>query len=248
MDGVTNGDGVGMEISLSRLARISRRAFREAKNIIRNPDSFLKHVSGIIHVGANTGQERELYVRHNLNVIWIEPIPEVFSRLKENIAPFPLQQAYQYLITDRDNNEYDFHVANLDASSSILDLNLHKQIWEDIYFNRTIKLKSMTLTSFVEEEHIKTDLYDALIMDTQGSELLVLKGAEGLLDNFRYIKLEVADFESYSGCCKVKDIEDFLNPHGFKEISRDKIVLPKPVGAYYDIVYRRVPAKVISHV
>src|SRR5215472_4628952 len=43
----------------------------------RNPDSFLRGVSGVIHVGANTGQERELYEKFGLHVVWIEPIPEV---------------------------------------------------------------------------------------------------------------------------------------------------------------------------
>ena len=44
--------------------------------------------------------------------------------------------------------------------------------------------------------------YDALVLDTQGSELLVLKGAAGLLPNIKYVQAEVADFESYSGACR----------------------------------------------
>ena len=46
-----------------------RRSFR------RDGDRFLKEVSGVVHVGANTGQERGIYDKLSLDVIWIEPIP-----------------------------------------------------------------------------------------------------------------------------------------------------------------------------
>ena len=41
--------------------------------------------------------------------------------------------------------------------------------------------------------------WDALVMDTQEPELLILKGAEPMLSQFKYIKTEAADFESYVG-------------------------------------------------
>ena len=52
------------------------RCFKTAE-----PDDFLRSCSGVIHVGANSGQERELYAQHGLNVVWIEPIPEVYTAL-----------------------------------------------------------------------------------------------------------------------------------------------------------------------
>ena len=78
----------------------------------RDLDTLLRHVSGIIHVGANAGQERELYAQHDLDVIWVEPIPEVFATLHSNLKGFPRQRAFQYLVTDKDDQEYEFHVAN----------------------------------------------------------------------------------------------------------------------------------------
>ena len=52
----------------------------------KNPDKLLKKVRGVIHVGANTGQEIQLYVKYGLSVVWIEPIPEVFETLKSNLT------------------------------------------------------------------------------------------------------------------------------------------------------------------
>lgn len=77
-----------------------------------DPDRLLRKVSGVIHVGGNSGQEKDLYERRGLRVIWIKPIPEVFELLEANIAGLSRQRALQYLVTDRDDVEYQFHVAN----------------------------------------------------------------------------------------------------------------------------------------
>jgi len=177
----------------------------------KDPDRFLRNISGVIHVGANIGQERELYGKIGLRVIWIEPIPEVFETLQANLRGFPNQRAVQCLITDRDDEEYRFHVANNNgASSSILELKYHKDIWPDVNYTDTILLKSITLTSLFKKERIDPADYQALIMDTQGSELLVLKGGIPVLHNFKYIKTEAWDVEVYAGCCQLVDISSLL--------------------------------------
>jgi FkbM family methyltransferase len=216
---------------LSRIGRLLKR----------DPDRFFQEISGVIHVGANTGQERGLYERYGLRVIWIEPIPEVFETQKANLEGLHRQRALENLVTDRDDAEYQFHIANNNgASSSILDLKQHKDIWPTVAYAKTITLKSVTLATLLQRERIDPTEYDALIMDTQGSELLVLKGADPVLHNFKYIKTEVPDFESYEGCCQLLDIDSFLTRHGYKEFSRNKFANRAEGGSYYDIVYRRM--------
>jgi len=207
----------------------------------REPDRFLRKVSGVIHVGANTGQERDLYEKYGLRVIWIEPIPEVFKTLKANLKSYPRQRALEYLVTDRDSAEYKFHISNNDGeSSSILDFKWHTDIWPQVVYVKTIVLRSMTLASLLKREQIDVSEYDALIVDTQGSELLVLKGAVPILHKFDYIKVEIPDFESYAGCCKLSDIDLFLTRHGYKEIVRHKFAERVKGGSYYNIVYERI--------
>jgi FkbM family methyltransferase len=155
-------------------------------------------------------------------VIWVEPIPEVFARLSSKIARFSKQRAIQTLLTDREDQEYEFHVAsNSGASSSILDFDQHKDIWPEVTFERTISLRSKTLVSLVRDEGIDIDDYDALVIDTQGSELLVLEGAEPILEHFTWVKAEVPDFES------------------FAEHVRQQFAERLDGGAYYDVVYKR---------
>lgn len=226
-----------------RMPFVSRMAMRLKLKLRNSPDRFFGDVSGVVHVGANTGQERKLYGRLGLRVLWIEPIPEVFAVLEENLRDYPSQRAVQSLVTDKDGAEYRFNVAsNNGASSSILELAQHKDIWPQVHFTKTLILQSVTLATLFEREHIDASAYQALVMDTQGSELLVLQGAVPTLRNFKYIKTEVPDFESYAGCCQLKDIEEFMFQHGFEELSRNRFASRSDGGNYFDIVFKRPPA------
>jgi len=221
---------------------------RQAAGLIRrirdkmrpDPDDFLRSVSGVIHVGANVGQERSTYESLGLRVLWVEPIPDIFAALSANIATLPRQRALQALLTDKDDVEYQFHVAsNEGASSSILEFGRHPEIWPDIRYEATLTLRSRTLPSLLRDAGVHAGDYDALILDTQGSELLVLQGAEPVLGSFAYIKVEAADFESYVGGAQVADIASYLERHGFTEFRRRKFAEGRGREAYFDLVFSR---------
>ena len=223
----------GIKGILRRTRLIDRKGF----------NGFLRGVSGVIHVGAHTGQERDLYAQYGLRVLWVEPLAELFDALNKNLVDYPDQRGLQCLVTDQDDHEYPFHVAsNAGASSSLLELNLHKDVWPDVTYTRTVSIRSKTLVTLLKDEHIDPSVYDALVMDTQGSELLVLKGAIPLLENFEYIKTEVADFEAYKQCCQLADIEMFLSEYGYREYARKAIAQHPRGGGYYDVVYRKGPS------
>ena len=161
--------------------------------------------------------------------------------LKENTKGFTNQQCFKALVTDIDDKEYQYHISNNNGkSSSILDIKYHKDIWPAVRYSNTISIKSITLASLLKKEKIDITDYDALILDTQGSELLVLRGSIKILDHFKYIKTEVADFESYEGCCQLDDIYIFMKEHGYKEHSRKKFISRSGVGNYFDIVYKKI--------
>lgn len=204
------------------------------------PDDFLSKIGGLVHVGANMGQERETYAAHDLDVLWIEPIPEVFQKLSRNLEALPKQRALQALVTDEDDAVCNFNVASNDgASSSILDFHEHKDIWPEVTFSGVIQLTTVTLATLFDRNAIDTSLYQGMLLDTQGAELLVLTGSVPVLKGFSYIKTEVADFESYKGCCQLPEIEAFMAKHGFVEVSRHQFASRVQGGNYYDIVYKR---------
>lgn len=203
-------------------------------------DGFLNEIAGVVHVGANIGDERKLYRAHGLSVVWIEPVPEVFAHLNARIQGYKNQKAFQALVTDVDDKEYELHIANnYGASSSIFKFKHHKDIWPDVEYTATALLKSVTLATLFEREQLDASQYQALIVDAQGSELLVLRGSIPILSNFKFIKTEVPDFESYEGCCQLSDINDFMIEHGYKESFREKQASRAEGGSYYDIVYKK---------
>ncbi len=208
--------------------------------IDRLTHEFLRDVSGVIHIGASRGQEGAIYEKNDLDVVWVEPIPEVFEILEKNIKSHPKHQAFQYLVTNIDDKKYKFRISNNKGeSSSILDFKMSKELWPEIRYTRTIILKGITLPTLCKREQIDVSKYNALVVDVQGAELLVLEGALPILDNFKYIKVEVADFESYKKCCQIGDMEDFMKEYGYSEIARHKHWLRMWKYHYYDIVYKK---------
>jgi FkbM family methyltransferase len=233
---------------VSLLTDIAYSAYRVAsdllgfarRTLLPSPDPFLSDVSGVIHVGANVGQERRLYDRLGLQVIWVEPIPAVFKKLQDNIRRFPRQRAFQTLLTDTDGKVFQLKITNNGgASSSILDLAEHRSLWPFVRQVDKLQLEGVTLSTLIQREHIELGQYQALVLDTQGSELLVLRGAQDLLKHFRYIKTEAPNFEAYRGCCKVDDLTSYLGAYGFREIRRARFAGRAGVGDYFDIVFKR---------
>jgi FkbM family methyltransferase len=209
------------------------------------PDSYLKYVNGVIHVGANVGQERRLYANHKLKVLWIEPLPDVFERLCNNISSFPGQLAVNRLITDKDGVAYDFHIANNGGiSSSILHLAQHRDIWPDVHYVSKLTLKSISLDSLLKSIDATLSDYQALVIDTQGSELLVLKGATKSLGRIAFVKTEAADFESYRRCARVEELTAYLARFGFELVRSDKFAESPNGGRYFDLLYRK--SRVVS--
>jgi len=200
----------------------------------------MQRLKGIIHVGANLGQERDDYASYGLNVLWIEPTPWLFEQLKSRISSHPNQYAVEYLVLDKDGEIIKLHVANDEGqSSSVMDFALHKEVYPSIHFIRDIEIKSHKLDTIIDIEHINLADYDGLVLDTEGSELLILKGAQRVLRNVRMVKVEVADFEWYAGCPKPEQIAEFLGAYGLREWIRVPFAYHRAGGRVYDIIYLR---------
>ena len=227
---------------LTRLKNSVSPKVRRVLSLIRTgPDDFLLDVTGVVHVGANTGQERDKYARHGLAVLWVEPIPDVYAQLTQNIRGYNRQQALQALITDGDDQPHVFHIANNQGeSSSIFDLKEHSAVWPEVHYQSEITLQSITLTSLFAREQIDAGRYQAWILDAQGAELLVLKGGLPLLKGVKYIKTEVADFDAYAGGCQLPEISEFMAQHGFREHFRKRFARGPQGGGYFDIVFKRI--------
>jgi len=179
-------------------------------------------VKGLVHVGANSGQEVPAYVAANIpTVILIEPLPQPFAACVARIKGQKSYVAVRALCTDVEGSEYDFHVAsNEGQSSSILKPARHLAEHPEVQFKEDVmRLRSRTLDNLLHDvrkrEVVDVDNLNVLCLDTQGSELVVLKGSGKTLGQIDAVWTEVSRGGLYDGDVSFEDLSGFLSAYGF---------------------------------
>lgn len=177
--------------------------------------------NGVIHVGASEGQERRIYKELGIfRQVWFEPIPEVFERLKKNLASNPQATAINLALGPR-WNKIGMAVANNGGqSSSFLKPKKHLEVHPDIQFNNYIWPQMAPLDDVLSlPEYSGIDTKDFLfVCDTQGFEIEVLRGAEQTLPKFKALILEVNKAELYENCPMIEEIDEYLGERGFVRV------------------------------
>jgi FkbM family methyltransferase len=177
------------------------------------------HCRGLIHVGANTGQEFYEYKAAGLEqVVYIEPLPSAFKELERRIFGEVHHHAIRALCADQDGVNVTLHVAsNHGMSSSILEFGFHAIEHPDVTYTSNISMPMTTLDKVIfENPLLRPEALDCLVIDVQGAELQVIKGAHRVLENCRFVFLEVNDGGLYAGDCSVQDIIKALSPYRLK--------------------------------
>lgn len=166
-------------------------------------------VTGIIHAGARLGEEAADYAEIECkNVWWIEGNPAVYERLYEHVTPFG-HRAISALLSDRSGEAKTFHVTNYDGmSSSVLDFGTHPEFSPDTVFVHDIVRQTSTIDDIVRQAEI-TDV-NMLVMDLQGYEGPVLRGATELLPKLDFVMSEVNKAEVYKGCTQIGELDSIL--------------------------------------
>jgi len=203
---------------------------------------FLKDAKGVIHVGANSGQERDIYAGFKLPVVWIEADHKAFTQLGLNISGYANNRAIHCLISDEDGKEHEFHVSNNDAqSSSVFEFGDHTKIWPEIEYDYSFPTTGTTLKTALLRYSVNAGDYDTLILDVQSAELLVLKGAD--VDKFKFIRCEAVDFELYKGGCRLQDLDEYLMPRGFERVQTWRYPRPETEpGNIFEALYQKKAA------
>lgn len=171
--------------------------------------------SGILHLGANSGQEAEMYDELKIpSVVWVEAIPKVFDELVEHIKPYKNQLAILACVSDENGKEVMFNVSNNESqSSSFLELDFHKIAHPEVYYVEQIKMTTQRVDSIVSFGG--NWLLNA---DLQGAELLALKGLGELIHNIQWIYTEVNCKSTYKDCALVGEVDKYLSQFGFERV------------------------------
>lgn len=223
------------------LVSLPLRILRKLWWILRGYENpMLRKCRRILHIGANHGQERDLYARHGLEVLWIEALPEVHSKLAETLLDYPGQKSALALLTDRDGDAVDFHVTSNDGeSSSVFRFKRHAEAWPDVKHVHTLKLMSLRLDTLLKKLGYPPDYFDGAVLDVQGAELLVLQGGGVYLDQITWVQCEVVEFEAYEGACRLKELNHFLSAQGFSLVKKLLFSSVKYLGDTYEVFYER---------
>ena len=161
----------------------------------------------IIHIGAHKCEELDIYTQFTDNILWIDANDELCLQNKSIVNA---------LISDQDDLLVDFIITDNDAmSSSILEMNLHKEEHPDCLEVSRLKKKTVTLDTLFDRLNMRHDTYDMLCIDIQGAELLALKGSLKILPHINCIITEVNTKELYTNCPLIQDLDNFLMNHGF---------------------------------
>ena len=173
---------------------------------------------GALHVGASEGQEAQTYADLGIKkVVWIEAIPNIYNQLTQNIARFPENIALNELISDEDNKEVTFHVANNGGqSSSMLQFGTHSTTHPDVKFLYDLQLKTRRLDTLLNANNFGE--LDFLNMDLQGCELIALHGLGERLHDFKWAYLEVNWEELYKDGALIHDLDFYMGAFGFERV------------------------------
>ncbi len=193
--------------------------------------------NGILHIGAHRGTESSVYNWLNKKVLWVEPNPKIFQDLLDNINNFYGQEAYNDLLGEKNLDEVDFFLSSNDyASSSVFDFSekfKNKKNERNIHMIEKIKMKMITLDSMCEKNKLDLSNFDHWVIDTQGSELQILKGAKF---NFKFCKslyIEVSTDEIYAdNSTKWNELLEFLKKSDFE-------LIDKPTSEHCDVLFIR---------
>lgn len=189
----------------------------------------IKNIKGIIQVGANTGQESNLFRKYTKNVICFEPIKKVFDILKNNNPDFI---CYNFALGDKNEMKKMYIASNNGESSSFLKPLDHLKEFTSIQFNN---IEEMEIKRF-DSLNIKIDDYNVLISDTQGYEVQSLTGFGSLIKNFDYIYTEYINSNQYESNSTLKKIQNYLKEYGFEVDS----IYPEISNTWGNVLFKKL--------
>jgi FkbM family methyltransferase len=193
-------------------------------------------INGVLHIGAHVGQEFRTYQRLGINnVMFFEPVPSTFQRLKDNVGDNAI--LINVALGNMEGEVEMFtETINQGQSSSVLEPEYHLVQHPNIQFNGRQKVGITKLDNFIEDK----DKYNFINIDVQGYELEVFKGGSKYLKTIDYIMTEVNRAELYKGCAKIEELDEFLNGYGFERVETEWFEIGQFGESWGDAFYMKI--------
>ncbi len=203
-------------------------------------------IKGVIQVGAHWAEEHDIYTNLGVeNIVYIEPCSDAFSKLLERFNPnegaivdevwYGRRNGVLIIncaCADYRGDDIEMKVSdnNQGQSNSLLSPKLHLQQHPEVVFADTELIKVRLLDDLSFDKHS----YSLLVMDVQGAEGLVLKGATETLKHIDIIYTEINTDYTYANNMLVGEMDELLN-----EFERVETYMPSPNWSWGDAIYIR---------
>lgn len=171
-----------------------------------------------LDVGGNEGHtaRRMLGLWPAARVVAFEPSPAILPVLKAEAAKGPGFEVVEAAVGSREG-KVSFHVTGDHWCSSVLPPSeLGKRYYGSwLEVSRKVEVPLVTLDGWTGRNGVKR--VDLIKVDTQGYDLEVLKGAEGLLrtGGVRAVNCEFQFAPEYEGCSTFSEIDQYMKGLGF---------------------------------
>ncbi|MFA5306182.1 MAG: FkbM family methyltransferase [Candidatus Babeliales bacterium] len=175
----------------------------------------------IIEAGARDGNDSIKMAKFwsQGQVHSFEPVPELYMKVKQKVKNYRNISSYQCALSNKEGTA-DFYVSSFkktpndpSASSSLLKPAKHLDVCQNIIFKKKISVETTTIDNWAKKNSI--DHIDFIWLDTQGSELSILKSSPHILKTVRAVFTEVEFIEAYENQPLFKDVRDWMESNGF---------------------------------
>jgi FkbM family methyltransferase len=186
---------------------------------------------GVIAAGAHFGEEHPDYVAAGIKrFVYIEPCAAAFTVLKNKFAAHHHIQLFNVACGEVECEQVMYTGSqNEGQSNSLLRMDKHLLIHPGI----TLPNTELVTVKRLDSLGLAHKAYQLLVMDCQGFEGRVLKGATETLKQVNYVYTEVNRDEVYQGCTLIDELDQLL--HEFNRVETGQWV----GGMWSDALYLR---------
>lgn len=172
-------------------------------------------MGGLIAVGAWHGLE---YIGSTERLLLFEPLPKAFAELVKNAGGNPNATLVNSAVGSTVGRA-TMHTTVPSHSSSLLTPCGPVVADHPVHFDGTTGVDVVTLDGYLSKNQLEG--YETLLIDTQGFELEVLRGATRTLQALSRVLLELHNPSTYAGAAQLPDLDDYMATQGWKRTALD---------------------------
>jgi FkbM family methyltransferase len=205
-------------------------------------DHFLGQLRGglgtVVHVGAHAGEEVDAYRAAGADrIMLVEASPASSAELERRFGDAPDVEVVHAAVGDQDGEARLMLHTNARGeteSASLLPMKELARIVPTLSTEATVEVPARTLDTLLERSGVDAAEVGLLVLDVQGAELQVLRGAALALRAVRAVLTEVALIDLYDGAAREEDVVREMQNAGFVRVD----------ALYYELYEgdRRFPA------